>query len=96
MAATTASAAFKLIYFNFRGRAEISRMLFSLGKQAYEDKRIELKDWPAMKKETTFGALPVLEVIENNETTVLAQSVSIARYLANRFGLAGKTDLEKG
>lgn len=92
------STSFKLIYFNFRGRAEISRLIFSLAKQNYEDKRIELKDWFAMKKDTVFGALPLLKVTDNNDNnnkTVLAQSVSISRYLATRFGMGGKSELER-
>jgi len=38
--------------------------------------------------------MPVLEVTENGSTTKIAQSLAIARYLARKFGLAGKSDLE--
>ena len=39
---------------------------------------------------TVFGQLPVLEV----DGVQLGQSMAIARYLARKYNLAGKTDLE--
>ena len=39
----------KLIYFNTRGRAEISRIILAQAGEDYEDKRIERADWPALK-----------------------------------------------
>lgn len=35
---------FKLTYFNGRGRAEISRLIFAVAGAPYED--IRIKDWP--------------------------------------------------
>lgn len=92
------SQSFKLVYFNFRGRAEITRMLFSLAKQPFVDHRIELTEWPALKSQTHFQKLPYLEVTDETtkEKTVLAQSIAISRYVANKFNMAGKTDLERG
>lgn len=40
---------YKLIYFNFRGRAEITRCLFSLAGQKFDDHRIQLVDWAILK-----------------------------------------------
>ena len=37
------------------------------------------------------GQLPVLEI----DGMKIGQSITIARYLANKFDLAGKTDIEK-
>ena len=39
----------KLMYFNSRGRAEISRIILAQAGEDYEDKRIERVDWPALK-----------------------------------------------
>ena len=38
--------------------------------------------------------MPILDVIEGENSFQIAQSIAIARYLAKRHGLAGKSDLE--
>ena len=40
---------YKLTYFNAKGRAETSRILFALAKQEYEDDRFAFEDWPQRK-----------------------------------------------
>jgi len=82
---------YKLTYFNGRGRAETSRLLFAAAGVAYEDNRIEREQWPGLKPTAPFGQLPILEV----DGVKLSQSNTIARFLARRFKLAGKTDLEQ-
>ena len=42
-------AKYTLVYFNGRGRAEVSRMLFALADVEYVDKRIGVEDWPTLK-----------------------------------------------
>ena len=39
----------KLIYFNARGRAELSRLILAQAGEDYEDKRVEREEWPALK-----------------------------------------------
>ncbi len=36
---------YRLYYFDARGRAELSRMLFALAHVEYEDVRVEQDDW---------------------------------------------------
>jgi len=86
-------AQYKLTYFNGRGRAELSRLLFAAAGVKYEDDRFEFADWPTVKTklDLPFGQVPLLSI----DGKSYAQSVSIARYLAEKFGLAGKTDLDK-
>merc|ERR1711892_54430 len=80
----------KLTYFNLKGRAELARLILAQAEVEYEDCRIEKEDWPELKKSLPLGQLPVVEV----EGTTIRQSMTIARYLARRFGLAGKTDID--
>jgi len=40
---------YKLTYFEMRGRGEIVRLVFAAAGVHYEDHRIDMSDWPAMK-----------------------------------------------
>ncbi|CAF1149847.1 unnamed protein product [Adineta steineri] len=84
-------ATYKLYYFNGRGRAEVSRMIFAAAGEKYEDIRYEQDKWPEHKSEMPLGQMPVLEF----NGTKLPQSVSIARFLAKQFQLAGKDSFEQ-
>ena len=81
---------YKLIYFNARGRAETARLLFAQAGVKYEDERVDSEEWKKLKPFTPYGALPVLEV----DGKQLAGSGPIARFLAEKFGLAGSDDFE--
>lgn len=96
----------KLTYFNGRGLAETSRVLFAIAGQGYEDFRypIQVLDWATFKMERpefdadkqsgklwkSLDKLPFLEV----DGEVVFQSKAIERYLATRFDLLGSTPLE--
>ena len=58
----------------------------------YEDKRVEYgkEQWAELKPTTPTGALPVLEV----DGKMYPGSGPIARFVAERYGLAGTNDLE--
>jgi glutathione S-transferase len=82
----------RLIYFNGRGRAEISRLILAYAEVYYEDKRIEFSDWLATKdKMSPPATIPILE-LENGDQ--IRQSLTIAKYLAREYGLAGANNLE--
>ena len=81
---------YKLIYFNSRGRAETSRFIFAQAGVKYEDKRVEKEEWAQLKPSTPTGMLPLLEV----DGKQISGSGVIARFLAERLGLAGSNDLE--
>ena len=81
---------YKLTYFNARGRGETSRLIFAQAGVDYEDNRVAGEDWVKFKPTTPYGSLPVLEV----DGKMLAGSGGIARFLAERFGLAGSNDFE--
>ena len=85
----------KLLYFNLRGRAEPSRILLAYAGLPYEDERIpppweDPDGWAARKPSLQFGQLPVL--YWNNEE--ISQGIGVARFIAKKVGLAGKTELE--
>jgi len=78
-------------YFNVRGRGETTRLCFAAAGIKFEDKRIEHKDWPALKANTPWGSLPILEV----DGKQIGQSIAIARYVAREGGLTGKDSMEQ-
>ncbi|CAJ0605917.1 unnamed protein product [Cylicocyclus nassatus] len=82
---------YKLTYFDSRGSAEIIRQIFALAGQDYEDVRLTQEEWPKHKAEMPFGQMPVLDI----DGKQLAQSAAIARFLARKFGFAGKTPYEE-
>ncbi|KAI6182142.1 Glutathione S-transferase domain containing protein [Aphelenchoides bicaudatus] len=82
---------YRLFYFDIRNLAEPSRMILHYAKVPFEDVRISFEEWPALKEKHSFRYLPVLE--ENGE--FLGESTAIARYLARKYGLAGKDDWEQ-
>jgi glutathione S-transferase len=82
---------YKLYYFNGRGRAELSRLIFAAAGEKFEDIRYERNEWPSHKSEMPLGQMPVLEV----DNVKLPQSMAIARFLAKQFGLAGRDNLEQ-
>ena len=53
----------KLIYFDAPvSRGEECRLALHLAGIEFEDVRIKGADWPAMKEQTPYGALPILEL----------------------------------
>ena len=81
-------SSYKITYFNGRGRAEISRLILAASGTQFEDKRVE--DWPNGKEDAPLGQLPYLTV----DDLKVPQSLSMARFLARRFNLAGKDETE--
>lgn len=82
---------YKLIYFDGKGRGELSRFILAAADAKYEDSRIVYSDWPAHKNKFRFQQLPILEV----DGAQLHQSIAIANFLARELNLAGKTTLEE-
>jgi len=96
----------KLVYFNVRGLAETSRMLFAVADTEYEDFRyplevIDMATYNMVKEEfekdksdgklvSSLNKLPFLEV----DNQIIPQSKSIERYLANKFNMMGSSDIE--
>jgi glutathione S-transferase len=74
----------KLFYFDFDGgRGEPARLAMHIGGIEFEDQRVVFADWPAIKPQMQYQALPVLEV----DGKQLAQSNSINRFVGKLAGL---------
>jgi glutathione S-transferase len=84
-------SSYRLYYFNVRGRAEVSRLIFAAVGQKFEDIRYSQNEWPLHKAETPIGQMPVLEF----DGVKLPQSITIARFLAKQFQLAGRDNFEQ-
>ena len=95
------------MYFDARGAAESSRLLFTLAGVPFEDKRFSVDfsqsgdnrapEFAAGKKEGVFsanlGRVPVLYVGDDRDS--IGDSKAIERYLAGKFDLAGGSELER-
>ncbi|GMR45319.1 hypothetical protein PMAYCL1PPCAC_15514 [Pristionchus mayeri] len=80
---------YKFTYFNTSGRGDPIRILFALADVPFEDVRVPIKEWPALKPKTPLGTLPVLSV----DGVEFGQTQAILRYLAREFGFAGPDTL---
>ncbi|CAG5117475.1 unnamed protein product [Candidula unifasciata] len=76
----------KLIYFDGRGRAEVSRLILALAGQERTIYRFILLSLSG----TPFGQLPVIEI----DGKLFGQSIAIATYLAREFGFYGQSNLD--
>ncbi|XP_059167449.1 glutathione S-transferase 1-like [Physella acuta] len=80
----------KLIYFDGRGRAEVTRLMLAAADVKNEDIRYIFQRWPAEKSKTPFGQLPVLNI----DGKMFRQSLAIAAYIAKEAGFYPKSYLD--
>merc|ERR1711936_588429 len=81
----------RLTYFPIRGRAEIARLILVQAGVDYRDIRIKREDFLKVKSILPYGSLPILEY----KGEVIAESMAIAKLLAEHCGLAGSDRLVK-
>jgi glutathione S-transferase len=82
----------KLTYFDAPvSRGEECRLALHLAGIDFEDVRIKAADWPAMKEQTPYGGLPVLEIPGKPP---LAHSNAILVLIGRRHGLHPADDFE--
>ncbi|CAI8041048.1 Glutathione S-transferase 1 [Geodia barretti] len=86
-------ATYKLTYFPCKALGELVRLVFVQAGVEYENNRLGFfpfgsAEWSSMKKTlpTVGQTLPILEV----DGKTLSGHVCISRYLAEKFGLAGR------
>lgn len=94
----------KLVYFDGRGLAETSRLIFALNRINYEDFRypLEIKDWKnyiMIKKEfdidkqndKLLNSLNKVPYLHLDNGKIISQSKSIERYLSKKYDMMGDT-----
>merc|ERR1712107_701110 len=72
------------------GRAELSRLILAYAGVRYTDQRLTGEQFASVKGKLPWGQLPTIKY----NGTMLAQSMTIARFLATEYGLTGRTSLE--
>jgi len=82
--------AYKLTYFDLKGRGEPIRLIFAAAGKKFADDRIKFDNWGTLKPTTPWGSLPILHVGDKT----LGQSLTICRYLARKFKLIGANEWE--
>lgn len=82
---------YKLTYFDLRGRAEPTRLLFTVAGVQFEDERIGQEQWKAIKHKVPGNSLPFLSI----DGVIVSQSMAINRHLARIFGLDGESLSQK-
>src|SRR6188472_4305940 len=82
----------RLIYFDAPvSRGEECRLALHVAGVDFEDVRIDQTAWPAMKAQTPYGALPLLELPGH---APLAHSNAILVLIGRRHGLHPADDFE--
>jgi len=87
-------AEFKFHYFPLRSRGESIRLLLEYGGIKYEDHRIQMAEWAAEKPKMPMGQMPVLECLKTHQQ--MSQTIAILKFLADKIGIAGTNDWDKG
>ncbi|KAG0269595.1 hypothetical protein BGZ95_002010 [Linnemannia exigua] len=83
---------FEVRYFHVHGQGGMSRTLIAIGTGGHSRlTNVHEGDWPEHKPTTPFGVMPLLtETSADGKTKLqIAESDSIERYLARKFGLFG-------
>ncbi|CAD5216296.1 unnamed protein product [Bursaphelenchus okinawaensis] len=83
---------YKLTYLDRRGLAEPIRLIFHYLGIYFEDERIDAAELTQRYDTLPFGQVPILEI---DDKIKLSQSHAIYRFLAKRYHLAGKTEMEQ-
>ncbi|MGH8283846.1 MAG: glutathione S-transferase family protein [Gammaproteobacteria bacterium] len=82
----------RLLYFDAPvSRGEECRLALHLAGVDFDDVRIKRDDWPALKGQTPYGAMPVLELPGHPP---LAQTNAILVLIGHRYGLHPSDDFK--
>lgn len=85
------AALLHLKYMALRGLGDLPTMLLEVAQLPYRASFLNRPEFAALKPQLPNGRLPVLEI----NGSLISQSATIVRYLADRAGLAGHTRLDQ-
>jgi glutathione S-transferase len=80
----------KVTYFDFAGRAELSRLALAYAQIPFEDERINGEQFASLKPTLPVGQVPTLTI----DGQVYSQSLAIARYAAKLGGIYPQDPIE--
>ena len=81
----------KIYYFDGKGRAEVSRLVFVLTGNEFEDVRFNSEEWTnKFKAESPLGTAPFYE----EGDVKIGGSLGIVRYVSDKHGLGGANPFE--
>ncbi|KAI1714936.1 putative glutathione S-transferase gst-36 [Ditylenchus destructor] len=83
------------IHSRYRPRAEPIRMIFHYGKQPFKDVHVDASEFGAMKDKVPLRQFPTIEVKSPGKTFMLGQTTTILRFLARKFDLMPKDEVEE-
>ncbi|KAG0021315.1 hypothetical protein BGZ81_008945 [Podila clonocystis] len=84
---------FEVHYFGIHGPAATTRAILAISGANF--KSVVPDDWAAVKTKTPFGVVPILkEISVDGKEIQIAETDSIERYLARKFGLLGSNAFE--
>ena len=72
---------YKFYYFNLTGRGELSRLLFAVSGIEFEDVRINIEDWSALKPGTPLGLLLYLFIFFRKSNFIIRIQLGTLPYL---------------
>uniref|UniRef100_A0A914YB62 glutathione transferase n=1 Tax=Panagrolaimus superbus TaxID=310955 RepID=A0A914YB62_9BILA len=81
----------KLQYLSIRYLAEPARLILYYANESFEDERLTQETWEPIKASSPYNTVPILTVDGKHQ---IAQSMAIYHYLAQKYGLAGKGEIE--
>ncbi|KAE9548485.1 hypothetical protein FO519_008301 [Halicephalobus sp. NKZ332] len=84
-------SSFKLEYLPCRYLGEPARLILAYSGHKFDDVRISPDEWKKIKSSKFYQTLPVLTV----DGKEIEQSTAIWHYLARKFNLAGKDEIEE-
>ncbi|KAJ1912786.1 hypothetical protein H4219_005473 [Mycoemilia scoparia] len=88
---TSGSPSYELIYFDYTGLAEITRIMLTLAGADWKETNPE--DWASLKPTMPFEHLPVLiERSEGQPDFILSESEVIERYIGYKYGFISSSD----